>query len=136
MTFIILWKKLLKKKVLKKKVLVRVKSGTVTTDPQRCKVVVVKGKEAYKVIAGAGRENITTLAIASAAVRALDTLIIFSGENLQSIWRGEKQWVDDNGFSDLLRRSQNVPCCFSKMVTLHTHPYQCFKSVSIITSQS
>ena len=37
------------------------------TDPQRCKVVGVKGKEAYKVTAGAGRENITTLAVVTAA---------------------------------------------------------------------
>ena len=59
------------------------------TDPQKCKVVGVKGEECYKVTCGAGRENITTLAVCNAAGRALDPLIIFAGKNLQSSWRGE-----------------------------------------------
>ena len=50
------------------------------TDPQKCKVVGVKGKQRYKVTCDAGRENITTLAVCSAASRALDPLIIFMGK--------------------------------------------------------
>jgi len=53
------------------------------SDPQRCKVVSVKGEVAYKVTCGAGRENTTTLAVCSAGGRALDPLVIFSGKNLQ-----------------------------------------------------
>ena len=60
------------------------------TDPQKCKVVSVHGETAYKVTCGAGRENITTLAVCNAAGRALDPLIVFNGKNLQSTWRGEK----------------------------------------------
>ena len=104
MTFITLWKKLSKKKTW-----FRDKSGIVTRvgspwwDPQRCKVVGVKVKEAYKVTAGAGRENITMLAVVNAAGRVLDSLIIFSGKNLQSTWRvktafpGTFYAVSDNG---------------------------------------
>ena len=58
------------------------------TDPQKCKVVSVKGTSAYKITYGARRENITTLAVANAAGKVLDPLIIFSGKNLQSTWRG------------------------------------------------
>ena len=60
------------------------------TDPQKCKVVSVKGEVAYKVTCGAGRENTTTLAVCSAAGRVLDPLIVFSGKNLQSSWGGDK----------------------------------------------
>ena len=59
------------------------------SDSQKCRVVSVKGETAYKVTCGAGRENTTTLAVCSAAGRALDPLIVFSGKNLQSTWRGE-----------------------------------------------
>lgn len=59
------------------------------TDPKKCKVVSIKGKTAYKVTCGAGRENITTLAVCNAAGRALDPLIIFQGKNLQTTWRGK-----------------------------------------------
>ena len=45
---------------------------------------------AYKITWGAGRENISTLAACSAAGRALDPLIIFSGKNFQSTWKAEK----------------------------------------------
>ena len=58
-------------------------------DPQKCKVISVRGETAYKVTCGAGRENITTLAVVNAAGRALDPLIIFPGKNLQSTWRGD-----------------------------------------------
>ena len=58
------------------------------TDPQKCKMVSVKGEVAYKVTCSAGRENTTTLAVCSAAGRVLDPHIVFSGENLQSSWRG------------------------------------------------
>ena len=59
-------------------------------DPLKCRVVSVKGKTAYKVTCGARRENTTTLAVCSAAGRVLDPLIVFSGKNLQSTWRGDK----------------------------------------------
>ena len=74
------------------------------SDPQRCKVVSVKGEVAYKVTCGAGRENTTTLAVCSAGGRALDPLIIFAGKNLQSTWRGERALpetfygISDNGW--------------------------------------
>ena len=49
------------------------------TDPQRNKVVSVKGQTAYKTTSGARRENITTLAVCNAAGRALDPVIVFAG---------------------------------------------------------
>ena len=61
------------------------------TDPQKCRVVGSKGKSAYKITCGAGRENITTLAVCSAAGQVLDPLVIFSGKNFQqSTWKGDK----------------------------------------------
>ena len=60
------------------------------TDPQKCKVVSVKGEVAYKVTPGACRENITTLAVCNAVGRAMDPLIIFKGKNYQSSWAGNK----------------------------------------------
>ena len=60
------------------------------TDPQKCKVVSVKGEVAYKVTPGARRENITTLAVCNAVGRAMNLLIIFKGKNYQSSWAGEK----------------------------------------------
>ena len=60
------------------------------TDPQRSKVVSVKGETAYKVTSGARRENISTLAVCNAEGKALDPLIIFQGKNMQSTWKGEK----------------------------------------------
>ena len=60
------------------------------SDPANCKVVSEKGKVAYKVTCGSGRENTTTLAVCSAAGECLDPFIVFSGKNLQSTWRGER----------------------------------------------
>ena len=51
------------------------------TDPQKCKVVSVKGEVVYKVTPGACQENITTLAVCNAVGRAMDPLIIFKGKN-------------------------------------------------------
>lgn len=60
------------------------------TDPQRCRVVSGKGESAYKITCGAGKENITTLAVCSAAGDVLDPLVIFTGKNFQSTWKGDK----------------------------------------------
>ena len=38
----------------------------------------------------AGRENITVLAVSSAAGIALDPLIIFKGKHMQTTWYGDK----------------------------------------------
>ena len=57
-------------------------------DPSKCLVISVKGEVAYKVACGSGRENTITLAVASATGRVLDPLIIFSGKNFQSAWKG------------------------------------------------
>ena len=57
-------------------------------DPSKYLVISVKGEVAYKVTCGSGRENTTTLAVASATGRVLDPLIIFTGKNFQSIWKG------------------------------------------------
>ena len=59
-------------------------------DPKKCMSVTVKGEVAYKVTCGAGRENTTTLAVVNATGRVLDPLVIFSGKNFQSTWRGKK----------------------------------------------
>ena len=59
------------------------------SDPKKIKVVSAKGETAYRVTAGAGRENTTTLAVANAAGKALPPLIVFQGKNFQSTWRGE-----------------------------------------------
>ena len=73
-------------------------------DPQRCKVVSAKGETAYKLTCGSGRENTTTLAAVCASGRVLDPLIIFSGKNFQSTWRGKDvlpetlYGVSDNGW--------------------------------------
>ena len=73
-------------------------------DPQKCKVVSVKGETAFKLTCGAGRENTTTLAAVCASGRVLDPLIIFSGKNFQSTWRGKDALpktlygVSDNGW--------------------------------------
>ena len=54
----------------------------------------------------AGRENNSTLAACNAAGRALDPLIIFTGKNFQSTWRGKKTLpnttygVSQNGWMD------------------------------------
>ena len=39
---------------------------------------------------GAGRENITVLAVCSAVGIALDSLIIFKGKSMQSSWIGDQ----------------------------------------------
>ena len=60
-----------------------VKEKKFPNDPQKCKIVGVKGKTAYKVTCGAGRENTTTLAVCDdAARRVWDPLIVFAGKNL------------------------------------------------------
>ena len=64
------------------------------SNPQRCKVIGKKGQRSFRVTCGAGRENTTTLSVCSAAGRALDPLVIFTGKNLQSSWRGEKALKD------------------------------------------
>ena len=61
-----------------------------SSDPASCKVVGVKGKAAYRITSGPGRENTTVLAACNAAGRALPPLVIFAGQNLQSSWRGDK----------------------------------------------
>ena len=53
-------------------------------DPLKFRVVSERGKVAYKVMCGPGRENTTTLAVCNAVGRALDPLIIFAGKNFQS----------------------------------------------------
>ena len=57
-------------------------------DPSKCLVISVKREVAYKVICGSGQENITTLAVASVTGHVLDPLIIFTGKNFQSTWKG------------------------------------------------
>ena len=74
------------------------------TDPSKSKVISPRGEVAYKITWGAGRENISTLAACSASGRALDPLIIFSGKNFQSTWKGETPLpntmygISDNGW--------------------------------------
>ena len=82
------------------------------TDPSKYKVVAPIGKAAWKTTCGAGRENVTVLATCSASGRALDPLIVFSGKNFQSTWKGtqalpktmygvsENGWMTTNVFSD------------------------------------
>ena len=76
------------------------------TDPTRSKVISVRGEVAYKTTWGASRENNSTLAACNAAGRALDPLIIFTGKNFQSTWRGKKTLpnttygVSQNGWMD------------------------------------
>ena len=61
-----------------------------SSDPNSYKVVGVKGKSAYRVTPGPGRENTTVLSACNAAGRALPPLVIFAGKNLQSSWYGDK----------------------------------------------
>ena len=53
-------------------------------NPSKCLVISVKGEVACKATCGSGRENTTTLAVASATGRVLDPLITFTGKNFQS----------------------------------------------------
>ena len=81
-------------------------------DPHKCRVASVKGNTSYKVTCGAQHENITTLAVVSAAGRALDPFIVFAGKNKQFTWRGdsalpntfygqsESGWMTSDVFSD------------------------------------
>ena len=57
-------------------------------DPSECKVIAAKGKTAFRIMKGPGRQNIDVLAAVNACGRALRPLIIFQGKNLQSIWKG------------------------------------------------
>ena len=59
------------------------------SDPKKVKIVLVRGKTAYRMTAGAGRENTTTLAVANAAGKALPPLVVFQGKNFQFTWRSE-----------------------------------------------
>ena len=60
------------------------------TDPSKAKIIAPKGQIGNKLTWGAGRENFSTLAACSATGRVLDPLIIFSGINFQSTWRGKE----------------------------------------------
>ena len=53
------------------------------TDPQKCKVVSIKGEVAYKVKPGASRENITTLPVCNAVGRANEL------ERILNLWVNE-----------------------------------------------
>ncbi|XP_076824996.1 uncharacterized protein LOC143470629 [Clavelina lepadiformis] len=57
------------------------------SDPQKCKVVSIRGQTAYKLTCGAGCDNTSTLAVCNAAGKYLDPLVIFAGKNLQNMWR-------------------------------------------------
>ena len=50
------------------------------SDPKKIKVVATKGKPAYRVIAGAGRGNTTTLAVASANGKSLPHWLFFKAK--------------------------------------------------------
>ena len=65
-------------------------------DPSKCLVISVKGEVACKVTSRSDQENTTTLAVASATERVLDPLIIFTGKNFQSTWKGSifAVWFD------------------------------------------
>lgn len=90
------------------------------TDPSKYKVVAPIGKAGWKTTCGAGRENITVLATCSASGRALDPLILFSGKNFQSTWKGsaalpqtmygvsDNGWMTTNVFSDWFDRFAEV----------------------------
>ena len=62
------------------------------SDPNKSKVVSSHREVVYKITWGAGRGNISTLATCNAAGHVLDPLIIFSGKNFESTWKGEKPW--------------------------------------------
>ena len=59
------------------------------TDAGRCKVIAPKGEVANKITSGADRENITVLAAYNASGKAIDPLVIFTGKNFQSSWKGK-----------------------------------------------
>ena len=65
-------------------------------DPSKCLVISVKGEVACKVTSRSDQENTTTLSVASATERVLDPLIIFTGKNFQSTWKGSifAVWFD------------------------------------------
>lgn len=48
-------------------------------DPARCRVVSVKGQEAYKVTCGARSENVTTIAVCNPGEEEKPFLIPFAG---------------------------------------------------------
>ena len=55
----------------------------------RCKVVAPMEKPDLNTTCGAGLENIIVLATSSTFGRVLDPLIVFSGKNFQSLWKGK-----------------------------------------------
>ena len=59
-------------------------------DPSKCKYVGPIGKKCTQVTHGSNRENQTVLAVCSAEGKALDPLIVFKGQNLQSTWLGKE----------------------------------------------
>src|SRR5258705_9168362 len=73
-------------------------------DPVNTKVVAPKGEKASRVTGTPGRESITVLACISADGNKLPPLIIFSGKNLQSTWKGQNAYpgttyaVSDKGW--------------------------------------
>ena len=101
------------------------------TDPAKCKMVSTRGEVAYKVTWGAGRENISTLAACNAEDRMLDPLIIFSGKNFQTTWRGQHPlpnttygistngWMDTDifykWFTNFCKQLQKDHCCLLTM---------------------
>ena len=80
----------------------------------------LKRGNAYRVTCGAGRDNTTVLAVASASGSVLDPLIVFSGKHLQSTWRDEKAlpgswygisdsgWMTTDVFSNWIEKSANL----------------------------
>ena len=68
--------KLVKEKKLKALQIWNCDESGFPNDPQKCKVVGVRGKTAYKVTWGAGRENPITIAVCNAAGRVLDPLCL------------------------------------------------------------
>ena len=62
-------------------------------DPSKCLVISVKGEVAYKVTCGSGRENTTTLAVASATGRVLDPLITFTGKTFKVHRKGQMLYL-------------------------------------------
>ena len=59
------------------------------TDTGRCKVIAPNQEVASKITSGAGCKNITVVAACNASFKTIDPLVIFTGRNLQSSWKGK-----------------------------------------------
>ena len=59
------------------------------TDTGRCKVIAPNREVASKITSGAGCENITVVAACNASDKAIDSLVIVTGKNFQSSWKGK-----------------------------------------------